>query len=472
MPSESTPVDVYILHAMTTVLIVDDEPSIRRTLRDLLELQGFEVKEAENGKAGLDALGSGPVDLVLLDVMMPVMDGITALRTLRESSPDLPVIMLTAHATIETAVEATRLGAFDFLQKPPSLNRLLIVVRNALEHGRLHHENARFRSALARNQADAPVMIGDGPAMKRVRHWVERAAPSDARVLITGEPGTGKELVARWIHGLSGRRYGPLVAVNCAAIPTELIESELFGHEQGAFTGAVKRQIGTFEQADGGTLFLDEVGDMSPSAQAKVLRALESGVIRRVGGDRDVRVDVRVVCATNRDLEKDLEEGRFREDLYHRLSVIQIHVPPLRERPGDIAALVEFFCARLSAGGGRLARGFEKEAVDRLTGMPWRGNVRELRNAVERLLVLADGELVTAYDVETLVGAGRRASSSLDTLIDAHGHLADFRDAAERSFLARKLAQFDWNVSRTADEIDLQRSNLYARIRRFGLERP
>lgn len=457
---------------MTTVLIVDDEPSIRRTLRDLLELQGFDVKEAENGKAGLDALGSGPVDLLLLDVMMPVMDGITALRTLRETSPELPVIMLTAHATIETAVEATRLGAFDFLQKPPPLNRLLIVIRNALEHGRLHHENARFRSALARNQGDAPVMIGDGPSMRRVRRLVERAAPSDARVLITGEPGTGKELVARWIHGLSGRRDGSLVAVNCAAIPTELIESELFGHEQGSFTGAVKRQIGTFEQADGGTLFLDEVGDMSPNAQAKVLRALESGVIRRVGGDRDVRVDVRVVCATNRDLEKDLDEGRFREDLFHRLSVIQIHVPPLRERPDDIPALVGFFCSRLSSGRGGAGPRFETEAVNLLSRMPWRGNVRELRNAVERLLVLAEGDVVTATDVSSLVGSRRRGTASMDSLIDTHAHLTEFRDAAERSFLERKLAQFDWNVSRTADEIDLQRSNLYARIRRFGLERP
>lgn len=454
---------------MPTVLIVDDEPAIRRTLRDLLELQDFSVLEAENGQLGLEVVASQVVDLVLLDVMMPVMDGLTALRALRETAPEVPAVMLTAHATIETAVEATRLGAFDFLQKPPSLNRLLVVVRNALEQGKLRTENVRIRSALARVQPPALPLVGDSRAMDKVRRLIERAAPSDARILITGEPGTGKELVARGLHALSSRSDGPLVAVNCAAIPTDLIESELFGHEQGAFTGALRRQIGTFEQANGGTLFLDEIGDMSPAAQAKVLRALESGTIRRVGGDRDLSIDVRVVSATNRDLERDLEEGRFRDDLFHRLSVIQLRVPPLRERPEDIPALVEHF-VRVCAPSQPVR--FAPDALEALQRLPWRGNVRELRNVVERLLVLVDRDRVVAADIAEFVGAGRSGASSITGIIDAHAHLADFRETVERAFIERKLTENEWNVSRTAEAIDLQRSNLYTRMRRYGLDRP
>ncbi|RMF62549.1 MAG: sigma-54-dependent Fis family transcriptional regulator, partial [Bacteroidetes bacterium] len=393
--------------AESTILVVDDEASIRRTLREILEYEGFAVEDAEHGEEALAKLRAQRYDLVLLDVKMPRMDGLEVLAVMAEEMPEVPVVMISGHGTIETAVEATKLGAFDFIEKPPDLNRLLVTIRNALDRGHLVEENRRMRQAIVeKHGTERTPILGDSPAIRRIKETIERVAPTEARVLITGEPGTGKELVAKWIHYLSPRRDGPMVEVNCAAIPSELIESELFGHEKGSFTGATKQRIGKFELAHGGTLFLDEIGDMSLAAQAKVLRALQENKITRVGGDRAIPVDVRVVAATNKDLLKQIEENAFREDLYHRLSVILIHVPPLRERREDIPVIARHFAAELARRNGLGEKTFTEEALERLKQYEWRGNVRELHNVVERLLILSEGPTVKASDVERYVTPG------------------------------------------------------------------
>ena len=457
---------------MPTVLIADDEPAIRRTLREILEFEGYAVEEAADGDEAFDKARDG-VDLVLLDIKMPKRDGMEVLQALHDAESAVPVVMISGHGTVETAVEATQLGAVDFLEKPPDLNRLLVTVRGALDRGQLRVENTRLKQVV-RDQSgasDLTPIVGDSPAIARIQQTVARVAPSEARVLITGEPGTGKELVARHLHAQSARAEGPLVEVNCAAIPSELIESELFGHEKGAFTGATKQRIGKFEQADGGTLFLDEIGDMSLDAQAKVLRALQESRITRVGGDRSIPVDVRVVAATNRDLLKQVDENRFREDLYHRLSVILIHVPPLRERRGDIPDIAQFILGQVMRRNGMSDKTFAEEALDRLRRQEWRGNVRELRNVVERLLILSDGDAITADDVDLYVVPG--GSSSAPTgLIDRYDTLFEFRDQAEKLFIERKLNENDWNVSATAELIGIQRSHLYNKLKDLGIERP
>ncbi|PSQ83549.1 MAG: Fis family transcriptional regulator, partial [Bacteroidetes bacterium QS_1_65_9] len=331
------------------ILVVDDEASIRRTVRDIFEYEDFEVEEAEDGEEALEKVRSQQYDLVLLDVKMPEPDGMEVLETMADEMPEQPVVMISGHGTIETAVEATKLGAFDFVEKPPDLNRLLVTVRNAMDRGSLEQENRRMRQSLQeQTEADLTPILGESEGITHIKETIERVAPTEARVLITGEPGTGKELVAKWIHHTSERSEGPLVDVNCAAIPSELIESELFGHEEGSFTGATEQRIGKFEQAHEGTLFLDEIGDMSLSAQAKVLRVLQENEIQRVGGDRTIPVNVRVLAATNKDLREEIEEGEFREDLYHRISVILIDVPPLRERRDDIELITEHFGQRLA----------------------------------------------------------------------------------------------------------------------------
>lgn len=456
-----------------TILVVDDEHSIRRTLREILEYEGYAVDEAVDGDEALAKLRDGRYDLVLLDIKMPRRDGMEVLRALANEQPELPVVMISGHGTIETAVEATRLGAFDFIEKPPDLNRLLLTVRNALERGQLQTENQRFRQVLTeRWEGELTPMLGESPAIKRVIETIHRVAPTEARVLITGEPGTGKELVARWIHHLSGRKDGPMVEVNCAAIPSELIESELFGHEKGAFTGATRLRIGKFEQAHGGTLFLDEIGDMSLAAQAKVLRALQEHRIQRVGGERSIAVDVRVVAATNKDLWKLVEEGKFREDLYHRLSVILIHVPPLRDRRDDIPIIARYALERLARRNGMLPKAFEPDALEQLKRYEWRGNVRELYNVVERLLILSDGPSITARDVQRYVSLGSPSGSgSLQELIERHPTFAAFRDAAEKLFLKHKLQEFGWNISKTAEAIGIQRSHLYNKLAKYGIQR-
>lgn len=456
------------------ILVVDDERSIRRTLREILEYEGYEVEEAEDGEAALARLRESRYDLVLLDIKMPKRDGMDVLATVSQETPELPVLMISGHATIETAVEATKLGAFDFIEKPPDLNRLLVTVRNALDRGQLETENRRMRQAIVERQdGERTPILGDSPAITRIKETLERVAPTEARVLITGEPGTGKELVANWIHYLSNRKDGPIVEVNCAAIPSELIESELFGHEKGSFTGATKQRVGKFEQANGGTLFLDEIGDMSLSAQAKVLRALQENRISRVGGDRSIPVDVRVIAATNKNLLEQIEKHEFREDLYHRLSVILIHVPPLRERREDIPIIARHFAERLSRRNGLPTKQFSEDALERLKRHEWRGNVRELHNVVERLLILSEGNVITGRDVERYVqpGAAQASGNPVASLLDQFEQFSDFRDMAEKLFIERKLDENDWNVSRTAEAIGIQRSHLYNKMNKYAIER-
>ncbi|MEO1632572.1 MAG: sigma-54 dependent transcriptional regulator, partial [Bacteroidota bacterium] len=366
----------------------------------------------------------------------------------------------------------TRLGAVDFIEKPPDLNRLLVTVRSALEKSQLETENKRLRQAVADVSHDelTPI-IGESQAILHITGTIERVAPTEARVLITGEAGTGKELVARWIHHQSARSEGPLVEVNCAAIPSELIESELFGHEKGAFTGATKQRVGKFEQADGGTLFLDEIGDMSLDAQAKVLRALQESRITRVGGDRMIPVNVRVVAATNKNLLEAIDGQQFREDLYHRLSVILIHVPPLRERRGDIPAIAEHILRRVALQNGMMGRSFSRDALDRLRTLDWRGNVRELRNVVERLLILSEGSAIGVADVDRFVNPGGSGGDPMAGLLDQYDQFSEFRDMAEKLFIERKLEQFGWNISRTAESIGIQRSHLYNKLAKYNIER-
>ncbi|HLO82006.1 MAG TPA: sigma-54 dependent transcriptional regulator [Chitinophagaceae bacterium] len=383
---------------MSNVLIIDDERAIRKTLSEILSYEGYKIDEAGDGEEGLKKFREKAYDVVLCDIKMPKLDGIEFLDKARESNPDVPVIMISGHGTIETAVEAVKKGAYDYISKPPDLNRLLITIRNATDKTNLVTET----KVLRRKVTKVEEMIGESSAILKIRDTIEKVAPTDARVLVTGENGVGKELVARWLHEKSNRNKSPLIEVNCAAIPTELIESELFGHEKGSFTSAVKQRIGKFEQAHGGTLFLDEIGDMSLSAQAKVLRALQEGKITRVGGDKDISVDVRVVAATNKDLLKEVEEKNFRLDLYHRLSVIIIHVPSLNERRDDIPALVNHFLNAICSEYGIPVKGIEKEAIEALKQNNWTGNIRELRNVVERLIILS-GKTITAGDVASYV---------------------------------------------------------------------
>ncbi|MDA1028757.1 MAG: sigma-54 dependent transcriptional regulator [Bacteroidetes bacterium] len=458
--------------AVPVILVVDDEVSIRRTLREILEYEDYAVEEAEDGEVALVKLRASKFDVVLLDVKMPKKDGMEVLEALSKEQIDVPVVMISGHGTIDTAVEATKLGAFDFVEKPPDLNRLLLTIRNALDRGVLESENRRMRQTIVeRHAGELTPILGDSPAIRTIKETIERVAPTEARVLITGEAGTGKELVAKWIHGLSKRKEGPIVEVNCAAIPSELIESELFGHEKGSFTGATKQRIGKFEQAHGGTLFLDEIGDMSLSAQAKVLRALQESTITRVGGDRSLPVDVRVVAATNKNLLQQIEQHQFREDLYHRLSVILFHVPPLRERRMDIPVLTENIAERIARRNGLQAKPFSPDALTALQQFEWRGNVRELHNVVERLTILSMGERITQLDVERYVLPGGSTANPIVGLLDRYDQFAEFRDSAEKLFIEHKLTQNDWNISRTAEAIGIQRSHLYNKMGKYEISR-
>lgn len=379
---------------MAKILIIDDEQSIRSTLREILEYEKYEVEEAEDGEIGLEMLSNNDFDVVLCDIKMPKMDGIEVLEKSHSQGKDAAFIMVSAHGTIETAVEATKKGAFDFIQKPPDLNRLLLSVRNALDRSTLVTETKVLRKQVSKTFD----IIGESAAINKVKETIDKVAPTDARVLIQGANGTGKELVAKWIHQKSNRSSGPLIEVNCAAIPSELIESELFGHEKGAFTSAIKQRHGKFEQAHGGSLFLDEIGDMSLSAQAKVLRALQENKISRVGGDKEIRVNVRVITATNKDLKNEIKEKRFREDLYHRISVILIQVPPLSDRKEDIPLLVDKFLDEIAAEYGSTKKSISEKAIKELQKHPWTGNIRELRNVVERLVIMC-GQDIDEKDV-------------------------------------------------------------------------
>ena len=383
---------------MAAILLIDDEKSIRNVLKDILQHEGYRIEEAADGEQGLQKLAAQPFDLVLCDIKMPKMDGLEVLQQIMQLQPDVPVIMISGHGTIETAVDAVKKGAFDFIAKPPDLNRLLITIRNALDKNTLVKETRVLKKKVQRVQD----IIGNSAGIAKIKSTIEKVAPTDARVLVTGENGTGKELVARWLHEKSNRANQPLIEVNCAAIPAELIESELFGHEKGSFTSAIKQRIGKFEQAHGGTLFLDEIGDMTLSAQAKVLRALQEGKITRVGGEKELSVDVRVIAATNKNLLEEVNQKNFRLDLYHRLSVILIEVPALNERTDDIPLLVSHFLQEIATDYRQPVKNIEPLAIEALMKHQWTGNIRELRNVVERLVILS-GTTITHHDVSNFV---------------------------------------------------------------------
>jgi two-component system, NtrC family, nitrogen regulation response regulator NtrX len=446
------------------ILVIDDEAEIRRSVRMILEYEGYEVLEASSGPEGVASAERDSPDLVFLDIKMPGMDGLDALQRIKATSETLPVVIISGHGTVSTAVEATKAGAFDFIEKPLASERVLVTIRNALDQTRLRDENKSLkRAAEVRHQ-----MVGESPALRQVWEAIKRAAPTNATVLLLGESGAGKELVARSIHRNSLRSRERFVQVNCAAIPEELIESELFGHEKGSFTGATEKQIGKFEQADHATIFLDEVGDMSPKTQAKVLRVLQEGEVERLGSARTIKVDVRVIAATNKDLEQEIEKGTFRDDLYFRLSVIPIRVPPLRDRAEDIPALVRHFAELFGRDNNRRSPRFTPAALDYLQKARWKGNVRELRNTVERLIIMTPGEVVDVDDLRDIVRVEARTPAS-DTEKERTGTLREFKESAERAFLVGKLREHNWNISKTAEVIGTPRSNLYKKLEQYGI---
>lgn len=463
---------------MAKLLIIDDERAIRSTLREILEYEDYEVDDVDNGIDGLEMIKKGNYNLVLCDIKMNKMDGMEVLEAALKIKPDLPFIMISGHGTVETAVEASKKGAFDFISKPPDLNRLLITIRNGLDRGSLVTET----KVLKRKASKTRDILGNSDSINKIKETIDRVAPTEARVLVTGANGSGKELVARWLHEKSLRADGQLIEVNCAAIPSELIESELFGHEKGSFTSAVKQRIGKFELANGGTLFLDEIGDMSMSAQAKVLRALQEHKITRVGGEKEIDINVRIVAATNKDLLKEIEDGNFRMDLYHRLNVINIHVPYLTERTEDIPILAQSFLDEICGEYGMSVKKIAPAAMEALKRLPWTGNVRELRNMIERLIILSD-KTITEQDVivfanpsgGTNVGAshqgGGNGATGASFAYDSFANFQEYKDFAEKEFIKFKLEKNNWNVSKTADDIDIQRSHLYSKIEKFGLKR-
>jgi two-component system nitrogen regulation response regulator NtrX len=450
---------------MPNILIVDDEKAIRKTLKEILEYENYKVDEAEDGSTALEKIQNNSYDVVLLDIKMPKMDGLEVLEKAKEHAPDTSFIMISGHGNIETAVEATKKGAFDFISKPPDLNRLLITVRNATDKTNLVTET----KILKRKVASTREIIGESESIQKIKDTIERVAPTDARVLITGENGTGKELVARWIHERSNRNKGPMIEVNCAAIPSELIESELFGHEKGAFTSALKQRIGKFEQATGGTLFLDEIGDMSLEAQAKMLRALQENKITRIGGDKDISVDVRVVAATNKDLLEEVENKKFRLDLYHRLSVILIHVPSLNDRRSDIPLLAEKFIKEICEEYAVPKKHILPKALMELENYNWTGNIRELRNVCERLVILCTDK-ITEEDVQQYVTMPVTKKSTND-IFEQFKDFHEFKEHFEKLFIQHRLKANEWNISKTADELNIQRSHLYNKIEKFELKR-
>jgi two-component system nitrogen regulation response regulator NtrX len=443
------------------VLIVDDEAGVRSALSGVLRDEGYQVESVDSGEACLDRLTRSAYDAIVLDIWLPGLDGLTTLERLRQRSVDTPVVMISGHGNIESAVRAIKMGAFDFVEKPLSLEKAVLVVGNAVRQRRLEAENRALRAHVDRRLA----MVGESHVMQQLREQISMAAPTNGRVLIYGENGTGKELVARSVHGMSRRRNGPFIEVNCAAIPEELIESELFGHMKGAFTGATADRRGKFELADGGTLFLDEIGDMSLKTQAKVLRALQEQVVEPVGGANSVRVDVRVLAATNKDLPAEIRLGRFREDLYFRLNVIPIFVPPLRDRAEDIPVLAEHFMTELSREYGRRPKQFDAGAAAGLRSGRWPGNVRELRNVVERLMIMVPGDTISLPDLSFL-DPGALVDLQDPTPVSP---LHEARDRFEREYILKALASQHGNISRTAEVLGVERSNLYRKMRGFGI---
>src|SRR5688572_27268403 len=431
----------------------------------ILEYEGYEVIEGSSGPEGVALAERDAPDLVFLDIKMPGMDGLEALQRMRSANESLPVVIISGHGTVSTAVEATKAGAFDFIEKPLASERVLVTIRNALDTTRLRDENRSLKRAVeARHQ-----MVGESPALRHVWDSIKRAAPTNATALLLGESGAGKELVARAIHRNSLRSRERFVQVNCAAIPEELIESELFGHEKGSFTGATEKQIGKFEQADRGTIFLDEVGDMSAKTQAKVLRVLQEGEVERLGSSRTIKVDVRVIAATNKNLEEEIEKGNFREDLFFRLSVIPIRVPPLRDRGEDIPALVRHFADLFSREHNRRPQRFTAAALDYMQRSRWKGNIRELRNTVERLIIMTPGDTIDVDDLRDIVRIDTRPAAAPDHDKQSPGTLREFKEVAERQFLVEKLRENAWNISKTAEVIGTPRSNLYKKLEQYGI---
>lgn len=453
-----------------SILIVDDEPGILSSVSRILEDEGYQVSVAKSGAEALKAIAGEPPDLVLLDIWMPEMDGLETLKKIREQGPKFQVMMMSGHGSIETAVKAIKLGAYDYIEKPLSLDNIMLRVRHALDQHRLEEENLKLRTTVERRFE----LVGTSPAMQKLRQHIETAGPTTGRVLLAGENGTGKELVARAIHRASSRRDRPFVAVNCAAIPETLIESELLGHERGSFTGATTQKRGQFEQADGGTLFLDEIGDMSLSTQAKVLRVLQEQQFTRVGGNKLIKVDVRVIAASNKNLAKEIEKGTFREDLFYRLNVLPIEVPPLRERREDIPLLVKHFLHMAAEEQGLKLKDVEAGALVVLQTYEWPGNIRELRNLIERLLIMVPGPVIEASHIEGFLQAKPAAAGatagSMALAGQSYDSLKDARNAFERDYIARKLREHSWNVSRTADELKIERSHLHRKIKLLNIE--
>ena len=462
------------------ILVVDDEAAIRDSLRMILEYEDYEFVGASNGPDAITQVQRDRPDLLLLDIKMPGMDGMEVLRKIRAIDETLPIVMISGHGTTATAVEAIRSGAIDFLDKPLSSERVIVTVQNVLRQSELRSENRDLKIAMESKYE----IVGDSPAVRGVLEAVRRAAPTNATVLLLGESGVGKELVARTVHRNSARAGQRFVQVNCAAIPEELIESELFGHEKGSFTGATEKQIGKFEQADRGTIFLDEVGDMSPKTQAKVLRVLQEQEVERLGSARTIKVDVRVIAATNKDLEQAIERGEFREDLYFRLNVIPIVVPPLRARPEDIPQLVQHFARRTGDEHNLKPKRFDARAMEAMQRYRWRGNIRELRNTVERLMIMTPGDVVRPEDLPAEIRSGGQAPEAIPSLaevavtsgpgsattVPSPGTLREFKDAAERAYLVQKLRENNWNISKTAELIDTPRSNLYKKLEQYGIK--
>jgi len=449
------------------ILVIDDESAIRDSMKMILEYEGYDFLGAATGDDGIATAAREPVDMVFLDIKMPGMDGLETLSRIKATAPDLPVVMISGHGTVATAVEATKLGAFDFIEKPLASDRILVTIRNAIGFSQLQSENR----ALSKFKPPPAGIVGSAPALREVLDAVGRAAPTNATVLIRGESGVGKELVARMIHANSLRSRERFVQVNCAAIPDELIESELFGHEKGSFTGATEKQLGKFELADRGTIFLDEIGDMSLKTQAKVLRVLQEGEVERLGSARTLKVDVRVIAATNKDLDEEIDKGTFREDLFFRLSVIPVFVPPLRERADDIPALVRYFADLFSRENNFRPKRFSPEAMAALQQHRWRGNVRELRNTIERLIIMTAGDTVGVDDLPGSLRAGSRPSPAAGAATgpDRLATLREFKESAERAFLLEKLRENSWNISKTAEAIGTPRSNLYKKLEQYNI---
>lgn len=449
---------------MKSVLVIDDEKQICESIQMILEYEDYHVDYATDGQSGLKKIESGSFDVVLLDIQMPGLNGFEVLNKTRELGLDTNIIVISAYGSLENAVKATKLGAFDFIEKPIDRDKLLLSIRNSFNQVKLSKENKELKQKLSSGDE----IIGNSPSVKDILSVISRVSRTDVRVLITGENGTGKELVARQIHRQSPRRDNSFIEVNCAAIPNELIESELFGHEKGAFTGALQQRIGKFELANKGTLFLDEIGDMSLQAQAKVLRAIEDCRIERVGGSRKIDVDVRIVAATNKDLKEEIKNGNFREDLYHRLNVIPVHVPPLRERVDDIPLLVEHFVDDICTKYTLPRVNFSPGALKILQAMPWTGNIRELRNMIERIIIMVPHTDILESDIP---GHGSQKSSGFEDIMSISNSFQDFKEKAERAFIKKQLEVNDWNISKTADLLEIQRSHLYAKMKKYDIEK-